>query len=110
MESEIYGFAQKIAGGIVVDTETLAREVIQAVGPGGTYLGQKHTRQHMAEIWQPTVFDRSPYDMWVRGGKAGAYEKAREIAVGILDSHKPEPLPADAAAELRAMVERAEAG
>jgi len=110
MESEIYGFAQKIAGGIVVDPETLAREVIQAVGPGGTYLGQKHTRHHMAEIWQPTVFDRSPYDVWVRGGKAGAYEKAREIAVGILDSHKPEPLPADAAAELRAMVERAEAG
>jgi trimethylamine--corrinoid protein Co-methyltransferase len=110
MESEIYGFAQQIAGGIEVTPETLAREAIKAVGQGGTYLGQKHTRAHMKEIWQPAVFDRSPYEMWVRGGKAGAFERAREIAVDILENHKPEPLLAEVAAELRAMVERAEAG
>ena len=109
MESEIYGIIQKVAGGIEVNEETLALDVIKSVGPNGTYLSQKHTRAHMKEIWQPTVWDRTPYDVWVRGGKAGALAKATEVADDILANHKPEPLPDDVKAELRGIVARADA-
>ena len=92
METEIYGIVQKVADGIVVDDETLALDVIKKVGPNGTYLAEKHTRRHMKEIWRPNVWDRTPYDTWLREGKKGALEKATEIADDILDE-----LPARAA-------------
>jgi len=108
METEIYGIVRQVAGGIVVDDETLALDVIRKVGPNGTYLAEKHTRRHMKEIWRPTVWDRTPYDTWLRGGKAGALEKATEIADDILENHVPEPLPEDVQRELRAIVARAD--
>jgi len=71
MEAEIYGIVQKVAGGIVVDDETLGLEVIKKVGPGGTYFAEKHTRAHMGEIWRPGVWDRTPYDAWLAAGRRG---------------------------------------
>jgi trimethylamine---corrinoid protein Co-methyltransferase len=76
MEAEIYGIVQKVAGGIVVDDETLALDVIKKVGPNGTYLAEKHTRRHMGEIWRPGVWDRTPHDAWLANGRQGALEKA----------------------------------
>ncbi len=108
METEIYRIVQKMAGGIVVDDETLALDVIADVGPNGTYLGEKHTRRHMKEIWRPQVWDRAPYDVWVREGRRGAFEKAVEMADEILATHEPPPLPVDVLAELRAIVDRAD--
>ena len=97
MESEIYGIVQKMADGIVVDDETLALDVIESIGPNGTYLSEKHTRQHMKDIWRPTVWDRTTYDQWLAAGKTGALEKATAIADDILANHRPEPLPDDVA-------------
>jgi len=109
MESEIYGIVQKVAGGIVVDDDTLALDVIKRIGPNGTFLSEKHTRLHMKDFWRPTVWDRSTWDQWLASGKAGALEKATAIAADILDNHTPEPLPADVLAEIRRIVERADA-
>ena len=108
METEIYGIVQKVAGGIVVDDDTLALDVIAKVGPGGTYLSERHTRRHMNEIWRPTVWDRTPYDAWLREGRRGALERATQIADEILDTYRPQPLPEGVAGELRAIVARAE--
>jgi len=108
METEIYSIVQKMAGGIVVDDDTLALDLIKRVGPNGMYLGEKHTRQHMNAIWLPRIWDRSPYDVWVREGRRGALERATEIADDILASYEPEPLPGDVVAELRAIVARAD--
>ena len=109
MEAEIYGIVQKTAGGIEVSDETLALDVIKRVGPGGTYLAEKHTRAHMKDIWRPGVWDRTPYDAWLTAGKRGALENAEERAREILLTPAPEPLPDDVRAELRRLVERAEA-
>ncbi|MEE4276114.1 MAG: trimethylamine methyltransferase family protein, partial [Thermoleophilia bacterium] len=108
MESEVYGIVQKVAGGVVVDDETLALEAIKRIGPNGTYLAEKHTRRHMKEIWRPTVWDRTPYDVWLQGGRQGALEKATEVADEILDTYEPAPLAEDVRAELRAIVDRAD--
>jgi trimethylamine--corrinoid protein Co-methyltransferase len=108
MEAEIYGIVQKVADGIVVDDETLALDVIKSVGHNGTYLGEKHTRRHMKEIWRPGVWDRTPYDTWLREGKKGALEKATAIADDILADYRPEALPEDVVQELGAIVARAD--
>jgi len=108
METEIYGIMQKMAGGVVVDDETLALDVIKQVGANGTYLAEKHTRRHMGEIWRSDVWDRTPYEAWLREGKKGALEKAEERAREILRTHAPEPLPDAVAAELRRLVAAAD--
>jgi trimethylamine--corrinoid protein Co-methyltransferase len=108
MESEIYGIVQKVAEGIVVDDESLALDVIKRIGSNGTYLAEKHTRQHMKDIWRPTVWDRSTYDQWLAAGKSGALEKATALAQDILEHHRPEPLPEDVRAELARIVSRAD--
>jgi trimethylamine--corrinoid protein Co-methyltransferase len=108
METEIYGIVQKVAGGIEVDDETLALDVIKSVGPNGTYLAQKHTRRHMGDIWRPGIWDRTSYDAWLAAGKLGALEHAEERAREILRTHAPDPLPDHVSAELRRLVAAAD--
>ena len=109
MEAEVYRIVQKVTGGIEVNDETLALDVIRKVGPNGTYLAEKHTRAHMGEIWRPGVWDRRPCDAWLAGGRRSALEDAEERAREILRSHVPDPLPGEVRAELRRLVAAADA-
>jgi trimethylamine---corrinoid protein Co-methyltransferase len=109
MEIEVYRMVQRLAGGIVVNDETLALDVIGRVGHGGTYLADSHTRRHAGELFRPTVWDRSPYDAWAAAGRPGARDAAAGIAAGILADHRPTPLGDDLAAELSAIAARADA-
>jgi trimethylamine--corrinoid protein Co-methyltransferase len=99
MDCEIFSIVCKMLEGIVVDDEHLAMDVIDRVGPGGNFLAQKHTRQHMRELWLPKLMDRRPYEQWAEK-KDGAREWAGERARDILKNHKPDPLDAKLSAEL----------
>jgi trimethylamine--corrinoid protein Co-methyltransferase len=109
LETEIYRIVKRMAGGIDVNDETLAVDVIARVGHGGTYLSEKHTRRNRPGIWRPRVWDRTPYDAWLRDGRRGALARATDVADEILQTYEPAPLPADLAAELRAIVTHADA-
>jgi trimethylamine--corrinoid protein Co-methyltransferase len=74
---------------IEVDEETLAVDVLEAVGPGGDFLGQRHTRKHLRESqWRGTILNRASYDRWMDGGGLDATEKARRKARELLATHK----------------------
>jgi len=92
MDCEIYSIVKKTVEGIEVNDETLAVSVIQKVGPGGNYLAERHTLRHLGDLWQATVVDRTAYNEWEAAERAGAYEKATEMARDILTNHQPEPL------------------
>jgi trimethylamine---corrinoid protein Co-methyltransferase len=47
-----------------VDAEALAEDVIDAVGPGGDYLGVTHTRRHARDFDRPTFLVREAYERW----------------------------------------------
>jgi len=98
MDCEIFDLVRKMMEGILVDDETLALDVIDAVGPGGNFLKQKHTRQHMRELWMPQFMDRRSYEAWEEQGD-GAPEWARAKAQQILATHQPEPLDPALSAE-----------
>ena len=62
---------------IEVDDEELAIDVLKAVGPGGDYLGQRHTRKHLrANQWRAKVLNRASYDRWREAGALDATQKA----------------------------------
>ncbi len=106
MDTEVFSWNAFIASGIAVDDETIALEAIKQVGIGGNYLGQRHTRRHMKDVWRPRLLDRSMWDAWVSSGREGAYEKATALVDRLLAEHTPVPLGAEA----RGVIERIIAG
>jgi trimethylamine--corrinoid protein Co-methyltransferase len=87
-----------------VRPETIALDTIRAVGPGGHFLAQKHTRQHMREAMHPALTHQP--------GTQGAYrdpvEYARERVAWILANHQPEPLEPAKQAEFQRIVAAAD--
>ena len=86
--------------------DELALDVIDAVGPGGHFLGHTHTRRHFK-----MSFARG---LTAELGDGGAYRDAvgvaRERALDILDYYAPEALDEGKAAELRRIVALADKG
>ncbi len=109
MDCEIYDIVHKMMQGIVVDDEHLALEAIEAVGPGRNYLTQKHTRDHMRDIWLPKYMDRRPYEAWQQA-QDGARDWARADARDILKNHQPAPLDPKLSAEFQRIIASVEAG
>jgi len=104
LDSEIHSWNAAIAAGIPVDEETLAADTIRAVGIGGNYLGQRHTRRHMKDVWRPRLLDRSSWDAWVAGGRRGAPEAAAELVKRTLDGHTFAPLEAAVADRINEII------
>ncbi len=103
MDCEIFSIVHKTMQGIVVDDETLALDAIAAVGPGGNFLAQKHTKKHMREIFLPQFMDRRPYNVWEEkkdDGRDWALAKARRI----LAEHQPDPLDPKISAEMAKII------
>ena len=81
MDCEIYSIVHKMMDGITVNDDTLALDVIRAVGPGGNFLKQKHTRAaHARTVAAPP--DGSPSLRPVgrearRGARVGASQRRR---------------------------------
>jgi trimethylamine--corrinoid protein Co-methyltransferase len=86
------------------DDEALALDVIDAVGPGGHFLGHQHTRRHFK-----TSFVRGvTAELGDRGAYRDAVEVARERALDILEHYTPETLDAAKAADLRRIITAAD--
>jgi trimethylamine--corrinoid protein Co-methyltransferase len=80
-------------------------DVLKAVGPGGDFLGQRHTRRNLrANQWRAQILNRASYDRWAEGGALDATEKARQKALQLLTTHEVAPLSDGLAGQLDAVV------
>lgn len=62
IDAEMFRYAHKLIEGLRIDEQTLALDVIDSVGPGGHYLMEKHTLEHMRELTDAGLFDRQNRD------------------------------------------------
>jgi trimethylamine--corrinoid protein Co-methyltransferase len=96
LDLDIYQKARYYLMEMEVSPETLALDTIQAVGPGGHFLGQKHTRKHMREAMVRGVSHQI--------GPDGKYRDPHEYAIDrvkwILANHQPQPLDEKKGSEL----------
>jgi len=69
MNNEIIGQIKRLMGGITINREHLALDAIHRVGPGGNFLGDKHTFKHFRKNWKPDLTDRQTYENWVASGR-----------------------------------------
>jgi trimethylamine:corrinoid methyltransferase-like protein len=104
VSNEVISMVRRITGGIKINEETLALDLIDKVGPGGEYLTSEHTLKHFKENWQPQVFSRSSYERWEKEGKKDLAARANGKAGEILKTHAPRPLDGRLQTELRKIV------
>ena len=102
---DIYQRARYSIMDIDIDDETLALDAVAAVGPGGHYLGQKHTRTHLRHSFVPAITHQAGPD----GAFRDPLEVAREKAKWIDENYRPVPLAPDKAAELTKILAAADA-
>jgi trimethylamine--corrinoid protein Co-methyltransferase len=105
-DDEIYHNHRILTQGLDTDPAGIALDVIEAVGPGGHFLSQKHTRAHMREIWIPElthprlVADGTP-EVDIRKRARAKFDK-------ILAEHEPQPLEEAAKDEINLILKKAE--
>jgi trimethylamine--corrinoid protein Co-methyltransferase len=106
---EAIAMTKRFIRGIEVNTETLARGVVEAVGPGGHFLQEKHTVRHFRqELWNPSLLTRQEYSIWQAGGAKDINQRIRDRLREIDESHKIPPLPGGVLAALDRLRRKAE--
>ena len=91
---EFIAMNRRLLGGVPVDRESLAVETIAQAGPGGHFMGSKHTRRHMREVqWRPGILNRQGRDNWLADGGLDLAAKARVKALRLLATHEVPALP-----------------
>jgi trimethylamine--corrinoid protein Co-methyltransferase len=92
--NEVIGMARRFVEGITVNRDTLAREVIESVGPGGHFLQEAHTLKHFRkEAWIPSLMARMPRETWMESGAQDLDAVIRDRLQDILANHKVASLP-----------------
>lgn len=84
IDDELVGMIRARNLPIVVDEETLALDVIDAVGPGGNFLLEAHTANHCRDYERPTFFNRRRHDVWLSRGGWDLAAAARERFTKLL--------------------------
>ncbi len=88
LDEDLYQRARAYLMQMEVSEETLALAAIANVGPGGHFLSQKHTRNHM----RTSLVRGITHELGANGKYRDPREVARERVRNILATHQPEPL------------------
>lgn len=93
IDAETFRMNKQAHRGINVDESSWLDEVIQRVGPGGNFLGEKSTAVNMrsGEWLFPRIGIHEPQKAWENSGKKDILEEAHEKVKNLLTSYKRLP-------------------
>ena len=104
LDAELYHNVQADLAELKTSPEYMALDVIDAVGPRGHFLRERHTREYFRKLDFSDV-QRIPT---TDGEYRDVFEVAREKTDWILENHLPEPLSDEQQKELSKIVKAAE--
>ncbi len=107
--NDFIGFLRAATAGVVVNDETLALDVIEELGPTGSYLEHDHTLRHFREPYYSRLANKSVYAQWLAQGGTTMEQRAADQVDRILATHVPAALPEDIQREIANVVERQQA-
>ena len=106
---EIASSVRRALSGENLDEAAISLELIDRIGPGGSYLATPHTRSFFErEHWKPQLIDRNTRRMWEERGRRSLLERATEKTKKILESHNVKPLTPETEKKIRELVSQAE--
>ena len=104
---EVIDELRHFKNGLTVNEDHLAAEVIDQIGPGGSYLGHDHTFKHFREIWYPALRNRDRFENWQKAGGLSLEKKLNARVRHILETHHPEPLSPGSESKIKAIMQKA---
>jgi trimethylamine--corrinoid protein Co-methyltransferase len=91
--AEVVGICRRILKGMTVDDDFLATEIIDRVGPGGSFMTNRHTIRHLrSEVFTNGLFTKIAFDQWTREGAKSSQQLADDEVRRILGTHEPKAL------------------
>ncbi|MBQ0059300.1 MAG: trimethylamine methyltransferase family protein [Lachnospiraceae bacterium] len=109
MMDDVISQLRRVMGGVNMNNEMMAMDVIKKVGPKGYFLSDKHTLTHMKEMWEPRVQDRNDFNRWQSLGSTSMEERAHQIVLDTIANYVPKPLTDKQEAGIQEILERADA-
>lgn len=91
--AEMIDMMGRFMTGFELNSETLALEVIHAVGQEGDFLSTDHTMEHFRSFWEPVLYSRKRLEDWMADGSLSLGERLKEKTISIIESHQTAPLP-----------------
>jgi trimethylamine--corrinoid protein Co-methyltransferase len=109
IDDEMAKIMARLMQGVTVDDDHLAVDLIKKVGPGGSYLSERHTMQWLhKEHFITDVTDRRTGEAWEADGRKSVVDRAHEKAAKIMREHQVSPVPPDVAKAFEAIVRQAD--
>ena len=107
-QDEVIGFVESTLRELDFSDDAFGFDVIDQVGPGGSFIGQEHTALRFRnELWFPKLLDREFYAAWYAAGAKTTEQRCAERKRELLETHEVEPLPEDAQAAIDEVVQAA---
>jgi trimethylamine--corrinoid protein Co-methyltransferase len=104
LDAELYHAVQEDLAELNTSPEYMALDIIDAVGPRGHFLRERHTREYFRKLG----FSDVQYVPTKDGEYKDVIEVAREKTNWILENHHPEPLSDEQKTELSKIIKAAE--
>jgi trimethylamine---corrinoid protein Co-methyltransferase len=96
LQDEVIHYVESTLRDLDFSDESLGLDVIEQVGPSGTFIDTPHTAEHFRkELWFPKILDRQYFQAWQEAGAASSEERCAQRKAEIL-AHPPcEPVSHD---------------
>jgi trimethylamine--corrinoid protein Co-methyltransferase len=102
IDDELLGMIGRMIRGIRVSDDTMAFDIIEKVGPGGSFMTLDHTITHMTEeFFYPRLSVRCNLDIWDEQGRPDMVSKAKILVREILEERKESLLDHEVISEIR---------
>jgi trimethylamine--corrinoid protein Co-methyltransferase len=110
IDLEVFRMCRRAHQGIAAGAGDWLEGIVDSVGPGGTYIGERSTatRARGGEWYIPQLGVHDIVEDWSAAGRPKLVQEAREKVIQILASHEPLRLDDDVERELRRIHERAQ--
>ncbi len=103
IDNEIIGMIHRIVEGITLNNDTLGFDVISQVGPGGNYVMEEHTVDHMMnEFFYPSLSVRCNFDIWEERGRPDMLSRAHEMVKQTLNNGRESRLDGNVIQSIKA--------
>lgn len=109
VDAEQCAMGHRMASGIRWDDFDEALAAVRDIGPGGHYLGHRHTQDNFERaFFMPKLFDNNSIEQWTAEGEKEITERALDYAKSLLAEYQEPELDPAVDEELRDYITRRE--
>jgi trimethylamine--corrinoid protein Co-methyltransferase len=108
LQSEIISYLERLQDPIKFENSDFAVDIIEKVGPKGSFISNRHTLQHFKrDLWFPTLLDRNNFENWKNKGGYSIRKYIKKRKEQLLSKIVPPPITPDLTQDLETVLNTA---